>query len=299
MPRGRCLLLGVVYDFVSTAATAVIICGIGSYVFTFLGFIEYMKERLIDIVIEDNYLKKLGPEKVKLLMEKLEQIIYKNADLSDDGLLKFVQKEVHPFITEHYYEEYITHVNCKLIDGNKVEKETNRRVVIAKKGYGASEIDVSQLFRTSLKGTKEESENNISLLFMSINGEETDEYELKHENIEKDKDYCNSFRLFGDKILIENGRIIIVIKTKTIVDIDDYSYTQRVKVPCRNFTLHFHFEGDDMTVGYDQFGFMSRYQPDRVITENMKNCVVVRFTNWMLPGDGVVFTLLRKDCFSN
>ena len=302
-PRDIYKWLGVGSDFFCNIGNIFIALGLGTIVLDFFEFIEYVKERLIDILIDNEYISDLSVDKQVKLKNRLEKHIYSYADLEEDGLLKFVQDEIHPLIKDYYYKEYITHVVCKLVDG-KINKKIKRRIVIAKKCHEEINISVSTFFQSILKGTPDEARANIVLQSVIIDGvkmrvdvDDDLEYKLHHTINEGISLYRNSFSLHGNPITLKEEDVVIEIEIDTTVDLDDYLYIQRVQKPCRNFTIHFHFNNTEFMVNCDAFGFMTSSVSDRMIQTDLDNCVVVRFTNWILPGDGVAFNILKSSCF--
>ena len=294
--------LGVIYDLFYSLSGIFITLGLGTIVLDYFEFIDYLKERLVEIIIDDDYLSGLEEARLKKLKNKVEKMIYSYVDLNHHGLLDFVQNEIHPFIKDYYYKDYTTYVECKF-DVDKIKKIIKRRIVISSDCTGELDVDVSTFFETRFKGTESEARESISLKKVIINAENKDietDYNLGYKFLESRQPYCHTFFLKGKPLKLQaKNDIVIEVDLETTVSIDDFIYTQRVTKPCRNFTINFHYDSSKMQVHYNLFGFMSRCRSFRTIETKLENCYTIKYTNWILPGDGIIFNILKRNYFEN
>ena len=307
----------IVYEFLCTLSIAVIVVGVSNAILTLSSFTEYIKKHLMEILISDNYLKELSIEKQKELRNKLQKHIHSYVDLDGDGFFKFVQDEMDVLIPDYYYKEYVTHVYCKLIEGDKIKKTIKRRIVISKQRYGEITVNVSDFFCTWVHP-----KDSVILKKISIDGEtKTRYYELKDELKDKlprdleiespesnnlidissgeaeENAYSKQYSLVGDNLVLSENDITICIETETTVGIDDHLYIQRVMKPCKDFTVHINYPSEAIKVDCNAFGFMTKYKNNREIHVDEEGSSVIRFTNWIFPGDGIICNILKKEYF--
>lgn len=227
--------------------------------------------------------------------------LFKVDSNTSNGLINVVEKDIYPLLNEYYYDEYVTHIICSIRDA-KIFKTVKRRIVISKSISKDIQVPVSMFFSPSLKGdTLNDVKDNVNLIKMTItqNDEEpqdvSSEYKLKWIEDESASDqYRFSCFLEGRDIVLKENSMIVEIEIETIVDVSDYVYIQRVDRPCRDFTIHFHYNNQECEIDGNAFGFMIRSHGNKVVISNLERCYVVRFTDWILPGDGACFYIKSK-----
>jgi hypothetical protein len=96
----------------------------------------------------------------------------------------------------------------------------------------------------------------------------------------------------NDLIIKDNS--ILEIEYETIVPLYDCHFVNRVNKPCQHYVIHFNYDENEVNISGQGFGFMEYGEKDRMIIRTEKHSKVIRFTDWILPGDGTIFTILPK-----
>lgn len=283
-------------SIIDDVAKVLVTISIGSCLLEWFGFVEYIRRRIRDVIIKDDYISSLTKEKKIALKSKLEQDIYYPDSNSDkDSLIYVVQNEIYPLLNDYYYDEYVTHVIC-LIEGNKLKKRIKRRIVLLKDTSEEIKIPVKSFFSPALKSeTKEDAEKCVTLKTMTVARGDCpardvkDKYKIIWNEVSSPDEYKFSYCLSGDDLTLRDEALIVEIEILTEVDTDDFVYIQRVNRPCRDFTIHFHYDNSKCAIDVNAFGFMTEQHNNKTVYSNLENCFVIRFTDWLLPGDGVCF----------
>ena len=88
---------------------------------------------------------------------------------------------------------------------------------------------------------------------------------------------------FDDKIFID-------LTYETYAEISDIVYSHQINRPCKHYCVHFNYS-QDIDVDLVGFGFMSNDNKEKTRVVATKNGKMLRFMNWILPGDGVMAAL--------
>ena len=97
------------------------------------------------------------------------------------------------------------------------------------------------------------------------------------------------------KIIFKDKPVRLHLQFVSRVPISDPVYIFKCKRATRNFTIHFDYDPEELKVTPIGFGFMDK----AMWNENMKiskfpRSIKIRFKNWLLPGNGVVFVIEEK-----
>lgn len=289
-------------NFIENIATILISVALGTCLFEWFGFIDYMNVRLTEIIISNDFLNMLTKEKKYELKKELEkQIFYNNSEYNENSLLSVVQNEIYPLIESYYYKEYITHVSIKL-KNDKLHKIIKRRIVICNDSNLSIKIDVGHIYKPIFKASSEDEANSmLKLICLTIEEGDspskdiTNNYQFTTHKLNTNDNYLYEMNLKGTPIEVKGKYITLNMEIETIVDKDDCLYVQRVMLPCQNFTIHYYYDDAIFDVNGDGFGFMSKNHYNKIITQNIEGCYIIRFDGWLLPGDGVSFYNIRKE----
>ena len=288
-------------SFVENIATIFISVAIGTCLFEWFGFVDYINMRLTEIIISNDFINMLTKDKKYELKKELEkQIFYNNSDYNENSLLSVVQNEIYPLIESYYYKEYITHVNIKL-KNDKLHKIIKRRIVICNDSNAPAKINLNYIYKPIFKASSEEEANSmLNLICFTVEEGDnpakdiTNNYNFTTEKLNTNDNYLYEMKLSGEPIEVKGKYITLNIEIETIVNEDDCIYVQRVMLPCQNFTIHYHYDNNLFNVDGDGFGFMTKKHYNKIITQNLEGCYVIRFDGWLLPGDGVSFYNTKK-----
>jgi hypothetical protein len=95
--------------------------------------------------------------------------------------------------------------------------------------------------------------------------------------------------------LAETVNIETVIET--ITPITDIHCTHRVSAPCKRYSNTITLFNNNYSLSSYGFGFMDQ---TKFTKHNLENGVIMKFNDWILPGDGIIFAVQKKcDNFNN
>ena len=97
---------------------------------------------------------------------------------------------------------------------------------------------------------------------------------------------------------LKKGLNRIEIRTETVVPLHDNTYAHTITIPCQRYSINYSVHNSKYEVlGYG-FAFddeKHKNDIDRIIyKDKYEDCFKIRFENWTLPGDGVVFLINKK-----
>ena len=97
------------------------------------------------------------------------------------------------------------------------------------------------------------------------------------------------------EFLLKKGLNRIETRTETIVPISDNTYAHTITIPCKRYSVNFSLHNPNYEILGFAFAFddeQHKNDLDKVIyKDKYDDCFKIRFENWTLPGDGVVFTI--------
>lgn len=273
----------------------------GSLIIEYYGFIDYMRQRIRDVLIEDDFLDILTNDKMEKLKNKLEQrLLYTNIkNVPTDSLFYVVQDEIKPLLKDPFYKEYITTVDCEIED-NLIKKTINRRMVYScldschnSPIYTDDTIDCASL--KSIPGKQGKDIFKITK-FEYNNTSVLDKIEVSYPRINDDI-YNIGVLLDMSKVkndlLISGEKTILETEYVTLSPIEDTWFIHKINKACKDYCLHFNYNKEDFEVRGEGFGFMDASPNGRIIKKNFSTSIVIRFVDWILPGDGVIFVVKK------
>lgn len=94
--------------------------GVGTIILEFFGFVDYIRERMVEVLSSDEYVLSLPYERMKRIKNLLEQKLYfPNIKIRENSLFDIVQEEILPLLKDCYFEEYTATIECSL-DGDTI-----------------------------------------------------------------------------------------------------------------------------------------------------------------------------------
>lgn len=275
-------------------ADILLVVGIGTLFLEYFGFVKYTRERIRDVLIDDDYLDILTPAKKTELHAKLQKDLYYSdlPETESDSLYNVVMTEVAPLIRDYYYKEYIMSVDCDITDdGLYIKKKIFKRTKVSQlKPEPRSLGVILTSYLCKIEGRKDEEVFKVKSL--KFNGKDA-KIRLIYEGI-KDGTYNKKVLVNCDHLKFED-QATIEIEYETLVPIDDCFFTNRVNKSCLHYCIHFNFDPHKIRVAGRGFGFMEYGVKERMTIRKDMNGIVIRYINWILPGDGTCFTILRKE----
>lgn len=300
--KNSILFWKILHIVVSKSGEAIIVFGIGTIALEFSGFVKYTKNRLKEIVIEHDFLSKLKPDKLKEIKLKIESHLYPlNAVTNTDSLLHVIQKNVNPLLDSYFYKEYIVDVNVEIEDGY-IKKTIYKKIVFSQYDDSKEQI-IGTLFDIHFFQPKSDNKSPLNLISFSFNKKnlppqnllEEMKLHLKHEEILDDGKYKQRFILNCDDLKFKED-VEINLTYNTFVPLTDRSFINRVEKPCQHYCIHFNYDKKQFKLFYSGFAFADLGNIYKKDVRTSRNSLMIRFKDWILPGDGTMFVLLDKEC---
>lgn len=263
-------------------------------------FTDYFLKKLEKIMISKEYLETL--EEVEL--KRIEEVITKKLYLKDKkyhgektSFFNKVRHEVIPLLAGCFYEEFSTTIDCQIV-GSEIHKIVQKTVTIANPNNKISSGLVP--IQSSLKDINNKERNELyQILRFEINGvDKTAEVvqTLKFPDLVDDIENYTFKAVSNYEIQVGEEPVTLYWKIKTIVPISDVHYLHRVQKPCKDYDITFYLDSNDWELtGY---GFGPRH-PKGLQKLPLVKGIQIKFKDWILPGDGVIFTLKPKIAINN
>lgn len=277
-------------------AISLFISGTISIIMETPNFKKYFLNRLIEVVISDEYLRILSHDRKMLLKNRLEKEIF-FMDKTDDpnSFFYVVQDKVTPLLDDYYFEGYHLHVDC-YIEENYILKKIHRRMEIVTPNNKDLTIKIPLgASMQKIVGIDDKSLYKI-LLFKEGIDDKTEEINKKLYlgNID-DPDENYNVKVKVNHELKVSGKCIIEIKTQTMAPLTDINYSHRIVKPCRHYSLIFNLFNDFYKLSGNGFGFMTNNLGEETYVKNIYDKgIEIRFNDWIFPGDGAIFTIDKK-----
>lgn len=287
-------------DIFINAGNVLFTIAIGTLILEYFGFIDYMRNRLKDVLIRDDYLDLLNEEKIKALKEKLDRkIIFKNMKdddcLSSDGLYHVVLDKLQELLTKVYLKSYNIRITCKLEDG-LIKKTHFRKQVFAQldQDKETNIFESDDILFATLK--KIDGKNYFNLTKFIFSGDDLlKDVKVRPEPNSKggpyDTDMMANIETIRNSLLLNRkSEVTLITETEVLTPFDDNTVSLRVNRPCEKMCIDFIYDPDEIEIKGESFGFMA--SPVEPVVNN--NLIEFEFSRWLLPGEGVNFTIKVK-----
>lgn len=269
--------------------------GVSTLVLDFFSYVQYARERLKEIVVEQSFIQKLSDEeKERLLMTIEESLYFQNVEAETNSLYMDVKRKITPLLRYIYFSDFFMRVDCEVDEElgiiNKsifkqmyiISEEENKKFKIpyyvrVPKAENIETKDVYEVEECIFNG------KNITVNFWDKESEKIKEDEEKILNIRSEYEF-----------ILHKGRNQIFLKTKTRVPMEDTTYSHVITLPCLNYTVEYNVN----TEGYHVLGYgfslieLNGKVEDRTINKfRHGNSMRLTMNQWTLPGEGSVFIL--------
>lgn len=282
--------------------TTMITIGAGTALYSYFDFVNYVQNKIKDVIIDYNFTDRLSDDQKKKLTRKLEkELLNQN---TDNNLYDFVQEEVLSLAKQAYYEEFTLNVACKRV-GNEIHKTIHKYYVINCESQPDFDIAENNEFAVKCKASSSDAPsanlklniNNIDFVdddySVSTSTTNDEVYNIKHKYT-----MSESARKKIENVKSDNWNYKYCVNSEmtSIVKDDDMSFSFRLYHPCKSTTFLFTYNPDEFEVMEDVFVFKDcdnndTSQKNPIITHHNKGSIFVKIDNWILPGDGITFVL--------
>lgn len=271
--------------------------GISTLVLDFFSYIKYTRERIKEIMLDKTYIETLSTEEQKRIINICEKsLYYKHTEIPNDSLYMNIKELIVPLIRENYYKQYKVHVDCY------IDEEAG---VIRKKVHKILDVEClkdNSVFRMPFSTylTKINGIENMELFKLTkcLHGREDITKKIQKHIKMQEVEFPNleDIKFTIDyEFVLNKGLNRIETRTETIVPIDDNTYAHTITIPCKRYSANFSLHNRN----YDILGFAFAFDDEQhkndlekvIYKDKYDDCFKIRFENWTLPGDGVVFII--------
>jgi hypothetical protein len=253
---------------------------------------EYFGSHIKSLVLEDSYLKTLGPDKLSELEKKIAKIQYTSNEIETRGsLFSYIKERLFKLVGAPYRRD--VSLGLKVI-ANEKEIEIHETL-----SYWCCPINgkhIENLFWTWQDGEIIDVDN-IQLEIRKVIGEDDD---LSEAKIYSQKDLDAKYRLPSKEI--DHG---YKIKTSDIVDVDcQFSVTFAVKyrIPIGffyNWISVYATKNTHITISYEKCKMLTAIggiRSDEYIEHKNENIGFYEYTQtgWAMPSSCIVFQFVNK-----
>lgn len=292
-------------EILETIGQTITSISLSSILIEWFGYVNYTRNRLSEILVEDEVLSVLDMKRKRELKSALIRNIYMpNQSLEENNIATIVDDEMDKILKEYYYEEYILYIDAyiKEIDGNKYLKK-DIRITFTAKSVSGKKCTLEKLLNAYLEPPSNGIEP-VHIKKLLINDKNCLEYvqstlPSKNNDDELRKVYSKIYHL--DKSnkrlkgkLVFKDSIDVDMEYSTVVNLDDIIYSNQIDRACKHYCIHFNVKPDEYDIIMEGFGFMSLGNSKRQRMIKTNNGYMLRFLDWILPGDGVIVILKEK-----
>lgn len=298
-------VIDICYQVLVCIGTTLMTIGAGTFLYGYLDFINYVQNKIKDVIINYNFTDKLSDDQKKTLTRKLEkELLHQNPHNTGNNLYDFVQEEVLSLAKQAYYEEFTLNISCKK-SGDEIHKTICKDYIINCESQPDFDIAENNEFTVKCKSTCDNSPSkNVKLNINNIDFSDND-YSIGISNT-NDEVYNRIHKYTLSESAREkietaksddwNYKYYVKSEMLSIVKDDDMSFSFRLYYPCKSTTFLFTYNPDEFEVMEDVFVFKDfdnndTTQKKPIITRHNKGSIYVKIDNWILPGDGITFVL--------
>lgn len=276
--------------------------GISTLVLDFFSYIKYTRERIKEIMLDKAYIETLSDKEKKSIIETCEKSLYfKKGDLLDNSLYTNIKELIVPLIEENYYKQYKVHVDCYIDEKKKIITKKVHKIMDIECIEESEKFELP--FSTYLTGIPGiEKEQLYQLKECTFNGKDYTEEIKKHIVSSETMNYNQTEDIkfsLNYEFEIRKGLNRIEIRVETKVPLSDNTYSHTITIPCKRYSANFSVHNDNYTVLGFAFAFDDEKHKDNtekiIYRDKYDDCYKIRFENWTLPGDGVVFLVNPKE----
>lgn len=294
-------------DIFSMIGQTIIAISFSSLLLEWFGYVNYTRKRMCEILAEDEVIKILDMKRKKELKSALIKNIYMpNNDLQENNIATIVDDEMDKILQGYYYDEYILYIDVSIIDGKDGKKYIKKdiRNTFTARSVKGDKCTIRRLISTYLEPPTDLEWEPIVIKNLIINSKEITEirdYAVPpcENNGELKESYSKHFLLDNNNKFLKGKltfreSIDIDITYTSIVMIDDLIFSHQIDRACKHYCIHYNLNSEDYDIIMEGFGFMSLGNTKRQRTIKTNNGNMLRFLDWILPGDGVMVVLKEK-----
>lgn len=291
---------------IETIGQTIISISFSSLLLEWFGYVNYTRKRMCEILVEDDVIKILDKKrKMELKSALIKDIYMYNAPTlqnEENNISTIIDNEMDNILRDYYFEEYIIYIDVSFVEhnGKKYIKKKLRHTFTAKT-INKQKCILESPINTYLKSSDENLEA-FKLEKCKVDGQLQDISNWKiigEDNTDNMQQTYNKYYSFSsiikenNKIFTFNEKIDIDFEYSTYVEIDDLVYIYQIRKACKHFCIHYNAP-IEYKILMEGFGFMSTSDSQRQRLVETETGCMLRFLDWILPGNGVIAFLQPK-----
>ena len=295
-----------VENTLNTIGQLMITVSLGSLFMEWFGYVNYTRKRMCEILVEDEVIKVLDiNRKMELKSALIKNIYMYNAPMlqnEENNISTIIDNEMDNILRDYYFEEYIIYIDVAVIEyeGKKFIRKKFRHTFTAKTVNKDKTILESPI-NTFLEPPSDHLEV-FELDKFIINGEKQDvsDWQVTVEENRDTMQQSYSKHYSFDNIIEQNkkkftfhDKIDIDFEYHIYVAIDDIVYTYQIRKACKHFCIHYNAPME-YKILMEGFGFMSTGNSQRQRVVETETGCMLRFLDWILPGNGAIIVLQKR-----
>lgn len=277
-----------------------------SLLLEWFGYVNYTRKRMCEILAEDEVIQVLDMDRKKELKSALIKNIYMynapSLQLEENNISTIIDNEMDNILKDYYFDEFIMYIDASIKNINEeLHLKKKIRTTCTAKTVNKQNCILDNPISTYLKPPNNNMEA-VKLKNFYINGEklEIENWKIiEEDNTKEMKDtYTKHYSLQNvvdqnKNLFTFKEQISIDYEYETLVNIDDLVYSYQVPKACKHLCIHYNAPSDYKII-MEGFGFMSTGNSQRQRLVKTENGCMIRFLDWILPGNGVMIVLQHK-----
>lgn len=275
--------------------------GISTLVLDFFSYIKYTRNRIKEIMLDKRYIETLSEkEKLKMIECAERSLYFKDGEVIDNSLYANIKHLIIPLIQENYFKQYKVHVDCYVDEKSKVITKKVHKIMDIVCVHDKCDFKVPfSTYLMKIDGIDDEELYKVTeCVFGGENVTENICNQISKVNVMGDEDLEDIKFTIDYDFALKKGLNRIEIRIETKVPISDNTYGHTITIPCRRYSINFTIHNTQ----YDVLGFGFAFDDEKhkdsidrlIYRDKYDECYKIRFEDWTLPGDGVLFVINKK-----
>lgn len=254
---------------------------------------DYFAQALSELIMQDNYLRKLNKEQLEKLKKNVLEMIFANSTEFDkeNSFYSYFNKNLQKYIGEPYRENYINSITVESHEEDFIIKD---KVIYTAKAVGGKIQDHVRwgAVKNEVKELKE--------VKLRINNKEVFAWNSNDEKIKKEAQVDYNFEnpeeglnfIYKLTNVPHDGKLEVELATE-YKTANYKSLTLKVINPTFGFTVILSHE-NDLSSKVEAYGFNSESMDCTIIST--KTSTTLNYRNWLLPYSGIFIEIQPKGC---
>lgn len=297
-----------------------IVLSVGTMIFELFGYLTFFRKRIAEVFTDKQLVNILDTKYKKELKYNLLQSIYKLDTEDRREILNLFDNQLSDVLQTYYYNLYDLHMECEII--KKEEQSYILKRITKHLELKEMDSEKTNFFKClvdhSCKDIEEFSDSEILKInsvkinntvlkeddyVCNYNGGDSNKCKLKlkrHKKENSNVDNNLETEPYQKRFIVDLAQpveikdlLIVDVDYSTIVPIEDKFFSQKCSLLCKELRATVGFKKEEFEVLANGFKFSTTPQSAFKIN-NYETLTEVHTRNWLLPGEGLIFTFFRK-----